>query len=125
MKVIVKGGIVDYVPFFNAGIKEGKLIITKKGDLSLTVDTGFSGGVALPTNLLKNLHLEMAFYDTFKLATGEIVELPVFTGEVTIGRKEVETWFIPGDYLLGMEFLSSAGSVLFLDFAKNKVSLLG
>jgi len=124
MKVLIKGDIIDFVPVFNAYIDEGRLIINKDGNLSLTVDTGFSGGIALPPNVLNNLNLELAFYDTFRLATGEIVELPVFIGEVTIGNSEVETWFIPGDYLLGMEFLSFAGSVLLLDFENEEVKLM-
>lgn len=70
------------------------------------------------------MDVELAFYDTFRLATGEVVELPVFLGEVIIGNYEVETWFIPGDLSLGMEFLSSAGSKLSFDFKREKVKLL-
>jgi hypothetical protein len=35
------------------------------------------------------------------------VELPVFLGKVIIKDFEVEACFIPGDWLLGMEFLSA------------------
>jgi len=124
MRVVIKGDIVDLVPFFNAYLGESRsLVISKKGDLSLTVDTGFSGGIALPLGTLENMSVELAFYDTFRLATGETVELPVFIGKVAIGKHEVETWFIPGDSLLGMEFLSSIGSVLSINFEKKEVNL--
>ena len=63
--------------------------------------------------------------DTFRLATGEIVELPVFLGRVIIKEFEIETWFIPGDSLIGMEFLSSAGSFLSLDFEDSAIKLMG
>ncbi|MCM8766067.1 MAG: hypothetical protein NC920_04400 [Candidatus Omnitrophica bacterium] len=112
MKLVIKGKIADFIPFFNASIREGRLVISKNGDLSFTVDTGFSGGIALPLDMLEKIGVRLTFYDTFRLATGQIVELPVFLGEVIIGNKKVETWFIPGDFLLGMEFLSTAGSFL-------------
>lgn len=70
------------------------------------------------------MRVELVFYDTFQLATGEIVDLPVFLGKVIIENYEVETWFIPGDYLLGMEFLASIGSLLLFDFEKEEVRLL-
>jgi predicted aspartyl protease len=126
MRVVTKGDIVDFVPFFNASLDEdGRLAISKDGDYLLTVDTGFSGGIALPLDILNTIDVELAFYDTFKLATGEVIELPVFLGKVGVGKYEVETWFIPGDFLLGMEFLSLAGSRLSFDFEKDEVKLLG
>ena len=124
MRVIIKGDIVDFGPFFNAYLDEdGRLVISKAGSLQLTVDTGFSGGIALPLGILENMGVELAFYDTFRLATGETVEPPVFLGKVAVGKHEVETWFIPGDSLLGMEFLSSIGSVLSINFEKKEVNL--
>ncbi len=36
---------------------------------------------------------------------------------------EVETWFIPGDWLLGMEFLSTVGRELVLNLAECTVKL--
>jgi predicted aspartyl protease len=124
MRALIEGDIVDFVPSFNAGVDGGRLVISESGDLLLTVDTGFSGGIALPMHVLDNMGAELAFYDTFKLATGEIVELPVFPGTVFVGKHAVETWFIPGDFLLGMEFLSSVGSLLCFDFRQEEVRLL-
>jgi len=124
MRALIKGDIVNFVPFFNAHLDEdGRLVVTEGGNFSLTVDTGFSGGIALPLDILEKMNVELAFYDTFRLATGEVVELPVFLGNVIVGNYEVETWFIPGDSLLGMEFLSSAGSLLSFDFEKEEVKL--
>jgi hypothetical protein len=42
-----------------------------------------------------------------------------------VGDYEIETWFIPGDSLLGLEFFSLAGSFLSLDFWKEEVELRG
>jgi hypothetical protein len=49
----------------------------------------------------------------------------MFLGKVIIKNQEVETWLIPGDLLVGMEFLSIAGKVLALDFEKAIVELRG
>ena len=67
--------------------------------------------------------MALVVFDTFKLVTGEIIELPVFSGKVIIKEDTIETWFIPGDSLLGMEFLYSAGKNLFLNFENNMVNM--
>ncbi|MFQ6057891.1 MAG: hypothetical protein ACE5MB_03295 [Anaerolineae bacterium] len=125
MKTLIRGEIIDFAPLFNAYLREDGLVLGKEGDLLLTVDTGFSGGIALPKKRLDEMDVEFIGYDTFTLATGEVVELPMFLGKVIIKNYEVETWFIPGDLLVGMEFLSMAGSVLTLDFEDATVELSG
>jgi predicted aspartyl protease len=125
VKALVRGEIVDFVPLFNAYLGELELVLDGGGDILLTVDTGFSGGVALPKKMLDEMDVEFIGYDTFSLATGEIVELPMFLGKVIVKGHGVETWFIPGDLLVGMEFLSIAGSVLTLDFKDATVKLMG
>ena len=123
MSILMKGGIIDFVPFFKGSLTKNKLVISEDGDFFLTVDTGFSGSIALPLDTFKKLEVELAFYDTFKIATGEVIELPVFLGKAMIKNVDVETWFIPGDYLLGMEFLAEAGSILYFDFITGEVNL--
>ena len=87
------------------------------------MDTGFNGGIALPEEILDRMKIEFFGYDTFTLASGDIIELPMYLGNVIIKKDEIETWFIPGDLLLGMEFLSSTGTVLSLDFEDETVKL--
>jgi predicted aspartyl protease len=122
--MLIKGNITNFIPVLNGKFDQHKgLFITRDGDISLTVDTGFSGGVALPLDVLEKLNIKLAFYDTFKIATGEVIELPVYVGKATIAEVELETWFIPGDFLLGMEFLSAIASLLSFDFNSEEVSL--
>jgi predicted aspartyl protease len=126
MRTLLRGEIEDFVPFFNGFVnEEGILILQEEGDFSLTVDTGFSGGIALPEGILEEMDIELIDFGIFRLATGNEVELPVFWGKVVVGDYEIETWFIPGDSLLGMEFFSLAGSFLSLDFGKEEVELEG
>lgn len=125
MRTVIKGKIENFVPFFNGLVDEnGMLIFKEDGNLSFTVDTGFNGAVALPEEILDKMDVELAHFGIFRLATGDEVELPIFWGKVMVGNLEIETWFIPGDSLLGMEFLSSAGSRLSFDFDKEVVKLL-
>lgn len=124
MRTLIRGKIVDFIPSFNGSLNEnGALAIDEDGDFPLTVDTGFSGGIALRKEILEKMRVEFFGYNTFTLATGDIVEIPMHLGKVSVGKDEIETWFIPGDLLLGMEFLSSIGAVLSLNFEDQTVRL--
>lgn len=124
MRTLVRGEILDLVPSFKGSIGQGgDLVISESGDFALTVDTGFSGGIALPEEILDGMEGDFFGYDTFTLATGEVVELPMYLGRVILRNRVIQTWFIPGDFLLGMEFLSAAGSLLSLHFREGIVRL--
>jgi predicted aspartyl protease len=99
------------------------LVIKERGKFSMTVDTGFSGGIALPNKMIKQIGLKPVVYDKFRLGTGKVVALPVFRGKVVVKNKVIETWFIPGDPLIGKEFLYSIGSELAFSLKKNSVRL--
>ena len=125
MKTVVRGKIANFVPAFMGYLNRGVLVLANDHDgLSLTVDTGFSGGIALPQKILNKMKIEFFGHDTFTLATGEITELPMYLGQVIVGKQKIKTWFIPGDSLLGMEFLSTAGSLLSLDLKDATVKLM-
>ena len=125
MKIVVHGKMTNFVPAFKGYLNKGVLVIANgNDDLSLTVDTGFSGGVALPQKILNKMKIEFFGHDTFTLATGEITELPMYLGQVIVGKQKIKTWFIPGDALLGMEFLSAAGSLLSLNLKNATVKLI-
>jgi len=123
MKTIFQGPIERFVPFVKASINDGALVISENGSFTMTVDSGFTGGIALPNKLIKQIGLEPIVYDKFRLATGKVVELPIYFGKVIVKNKAIETGFIPGDHLIGMEFLYSAGSTLTFGFKKNAVKL--
>jgi predicted aspartyl protease len=124
MKTIFWGKIEDFVPFIEASVKNKMLVIKEKGNFSMTVDTGFTGGIALPNKMIKQIGLKPVAYDKFRLGTGKVVALPVFRGKVVVKNKVVETWFIPGDQLIGMEFLYSIGSELTFNFKRNTARLV-
>ena len=124
MRILIQGKIIDFAPLFKAYVRKEGPILSEEGDLLLTVDTGFSGAVALPQKMLREVKVEPIGYGRFTLATGEVIQLPIFWGKAIIKNREIETWFIPGDFLIGIEFLSSAGKLLTLDFEEATVNLM-
>jgi predicted aspartyl protease len=123
MKTILRGHIAEFVPSFGGRIENGQLVLDESDDLRLTVDTGFGGGIALPPKILKQLVTDEILPTDFVLANGQVVRLPVYRGIVMVNQKEIETWFIPGDSLIGMEFLASAGSALSFHLKHQTVRL--
>ena len=123
MKTLITGKVVDFAPTFGAYMDGKCLALGDDGDFAITVDTGFNGGIAIPLEMLDEMNMEFFGYDTFTLATGDIVELPMFMGKVILDGHESKTWFIPGGSLLGTAFLSAIGSILCFDFENGIVDL--
>jgi len=117
MKTIVSGWIEDFVPKVSGYINdEGILVLKEANQLKFTVDTGFSAGISLPKEFLDIMDIEPMGYEPFELATGKIIELPVFVGTCIVNDFKVEARFISGDFLIGMEFMTMVSSRLILDF---------
>lgn len=125
MTSVLRGPILHRVPFFKASIERGTIRFHDDGNLRLTVDTGFTGSIALPQGMIEQMRLQLIGHENFALATGDLVRLPMFLGAARFHRREqIQAWFIPGDFLLGMEFFASMGSRLVLDFAEEMARLL-
>lgn len=123
MRTLLRGSIEDLVPFFWSRLESGMLVLGDDGTIPLTVDTGFNGGIALKPEVIEKLEKELVGRVVYTLATGDSVELPVYSFKVVIAKKEIQTSLIPGDSLIGMEFLSSVGSMLSLNLRKNTIRL--
>lgn len=106
----LRGVISQHSPMIAGHVRAGELHLGTRGALPLVVDTGFTGAFAVPEEVARSLDLEFVGFDTFTLATGQEVELPVYLGLVWIGRRRVNTWFIMGEGLVGMEFLEQTCS---------------
>jgi len=124
MRTLIRGEIRNFTPYFKASIEKGQLVFRENGNLLITIDTGFGGGIALPEEVLRKMKVILISYGVFKLATGDEIELPIFWGKISIRRYEIETWFTYGEFLAGMEFLSSVGTYLSFDFKKREVRLM-
>lgn len=97
--------IAEHSPLIRGQVRGGVLHLKARGPLPFVVDTGFTGALAVPEEIARSLDFDLVGFDTFTLATGREVELPVYLGIVRLGRHRMKTWFILGEALIGMEFL--------------------
>ncbi len=122
---LITGVIADNKPIVKATVKDGRLVFSRRGKFEFIVDTGFTGDMLIPHPLVKQLNLDLLSYDTFELATEQLIELPVFRGNVVIGKTTLEVEMVPGDALIGMSLMQAIGSQLLFDFDKGQVLLRG
>lgn len=119
----INGYFINYSPVIRAGIsREGKLRIGK-GKYFLIIDSGFTGDISAPPEILDELKLEYAGTMPFQLADGTIVWKDLWAGRILLDDKEYEALFIEGDFLLGMELASDLFSYFSIDFIKKRVTL--
>ncbi|MCX5636666.1 MAG: hypothetical protein NTX52_03095 [Planctomycetota bacterium] len=125
MNTVLRGQIRSNVPYFYYSITtKGTLVLkSKKGNEITTVDTGFSGTIALPEKVLKKMDLKFVAIGDVTLADGSRLIVPIYWGQIKVKNKDFQTWFIPGDCLLGMELLAFAGDCLSLDLRQQRVRL--
>ena len=122
--IVLKGRIEGDQPLvfgdFDPG---GRLEIgVDKGPFAFLVDTGFSGDLAVPTDVLAQLGAREAFVGEFLLPTGEVVELPVYTAEVVVGGRTFELELVASDELLvGMGFMRAVADKIVLNFASDEI----
>ncbi len=112
--VIVKGTSYISANILKNGILrlETALVPKEAARISIVVDTGFSGGFSLPEKTLQFLNLDLLGYLPYILADGSEREVPTYLGHVVVGRRALEARFIPGQSLIGTEFMASVFSLL-------------
>ena len=88
------------------------------------IDTGFSGGIALPETYLSGIKQSPAVYQEFELADGSYTTFAVYQTKVRFGKivKDSTLFFTKSsEGLVGIEFLT--GFKLTLDLKKKAISL--
>lgn len=79
------------------------------------VDTGFSGGIALPESFLRGFKQEPVVYQEYELADGSLTTFAVYKTKVKYKKaiKEITLFFTKsGEGLAGIEFLTDLKMVL-------------
>jgi predicted aspartyl protease len=121
--VTLRGRITDSAPVIYGHARNGRLYLGSRGDVAFVIDTGFTGSIAVPPAVARRLHRTFVAVDTYTLATGLDIELPMYIGSMQIGAHRLDTWFIVGDALVGMEFLEQVCSHVRLDLDVGVVEL--
>ncbi len=73
------------------------------------VDTGFNGHISIPGDLMSQSNWYEFGEESYELATGEIVQEPVFIGEVMFDKKKITVLAVQtnsSDILIGTKLLS-------------------
>ena len=126
----LQGVVKNHTPQILAENPESGVLVLKSvsaledpSPLLLTVDTGFTGGISLPEERLDGLSLDFLGYVSYVLADGQQKDMPTFAGRVRVDQEEVETRFLAGQPLLGVEFMETVFSSLLIEFKSGEVTL--
>ncbi len=94
-----------------------------RGPLDICVDTGFTGDLSLPREVLKKLRLRYVGTMDYQLANGRVETIDQHQGIVIAGDYEYEAMFMEGEWLLGMDFIQEVCRDLRLDIDRGTVTL--
>ena len=124
------GVIRNHTPHVLANILKGGILRLETtpapeevARILITVDTGFTGGFSLPEEQMAHLKLDFLGYVSYVLADGRKADTPTFMGEAMVESKVIQTRFIPGQPLMGIEFMEAAFSSLAIDFRSGQLTL--
>src|SRR5882672_7651676 len=91
---------------------------------SAVIDTGFNGTLSLPESLIQRLGWRWIGYESYEIATGDVVREKVFVGRARWMRRIQEVDVVAShsrDILIGTRLLQE--SRLLVDFRKNLVRI--
>lgn len=126
MRIRISGRISDAEPRLPTRIDRGRLILGQRGHESITMDSGFTGSIAIPEEWANRLDLQYAGIQQFELANGQIVEFPTYLGSVRFGRtNHLFEFIVTGEALLGMEFFEKLGALVTFNCKSGHVLIEG
>lgn len=126
MRRILSGRFLDHEAWVGGHVDRGRLVLSPPSDLRLIIDTGFSGSLALPTTVIREMDLELVGSEWCALADGSEVDLPIYAGTIQVGRALWTSEIIPlgTEGLIGMESLERHGDELRILFRRRRFELL-
>jgi clan AA aspartic protease len=101
-----------------------KVFLSDWVEVDCLIDTGFSGGLALPEIFLKQFEKNPAAYQEYELADGSTTNFAVYQGKVNFKNtlKKITLVFTKSpEALVGLEFLD--GFRFVLDLKKKQVEI--
>ena len=90
----------------------------------VVIDTGFNGTLSLPERLAKRYGWQWVGYESYQIATGDVVQEKVFLGKIRwFGRAQIIDAVASHaeDILIGTKLLRR--SKLWIDFPKRKLTI--
>ena len=116
----IRSYLKNHQPYISGEIENGKLTLNK-GINNILIDTGFDGGMRLPSCLLDKLNKYYISLIKIRLADGSLSETKLWQAEISIFNKLHTALFLEGEGepLLGMELASLLFSKLIINFDAN------
>jgi len=93
-------------------------------DIDCIIDTGFTGGIALPKSYQSSFSTQPGIFQQYQMADGSYTTFRLYTVKVTYEKrtKEITLFFINNaEALVGIEFLN--GFRFLMDLQKQKIEL--
>ena len=125
MRRILSGRILDHEAWVGGHVHRGRLVLSPPSDLRLIIDTGFSGFLALPPAVIREMDLDLVGSEWHALADGSEMDPPIYAGTIQVGRAVQSGEIIPlgAEGLVGMAFLERLGDELQFLFRRRRVGL--
>jgi predicted aspartyl protease len=117
------GQFVDFNPVVRAGISRNGELIIGRGESLIVIDSGFTGDICAPREILEDLDVQYSGTMPFQLADGSVVWKDLWMGKIALGNNKYEVLFIEGDFLFGMELASNIFSYFLIDFVSNRIEI--
>jgi len=104
---MIRGQVLNREPIIELELSSAT---NKPKRITAVIDTGYSGYLTLPDNLVSQFNLPFAGYRTATLADGTVIRLQVFLGTVQWhgGTKDVLISQAAGTPLIGMALLEGS-----------------
>lgn len=118
---MIEGGFTGNIPFVKIGLTWGGLVQTPFAVL----DTGFTGDLQVTPQIAKELGLETIGVIATKVATGQIMEVPIAAAVASMegSQAPIEVLISENMPLVGINFLTKFGYKVIVDCKSRKVFL--
>ena len=118
---MIKGVVnSNYEPVVGIGIAfDGKIRL-----FDAIIDTGFNGFISIPHSIIEKTTWQFVGYESYELASGEIIKDKVYLGDVLLGGKKKYTYILSNktdDILLGTKLFSD--KVMVIDFKSKRIAI--
>lgn len=110
---------------FEPAVKIGITIGGRAKDFIAVIDTGFNGFISIPHKIIEQTSWQFIGYETYELASGEIVKDKVYMGDIIFCKKKKYTYILSNktdDILLGTKLFSN--KILSVNFKSKKLEII-
>lgn len=109
---------------FEPIVKIGLSMNGKLCQFEAIIDTGFNGFISIPHKIIEKASWQFIGYESYELASGEIIRDKVFLGDIIFCGKKQFTYILANkteEVLIGTKLF--ANKILTINFKTNKLDV--